>query len=316
MSVEPISDQLATEMVDALGDVYGVHAGHRATHAKGTLCAATFTATPEAAARSRAAHFQGAPIRAHVRFSNGSGVPDAHDGARDGRGMSVKLYLPDGSTTDVVALTLPVFFVRTPADFLELTRARRPDPATGKPDLARVGAFVAAHPESMAAMQLSLAAAPPASYLGLVYHAIHAFELVDRDGSGRYVRYRWEPEEPREPLAKEEARARHPDYLRAELVDRLAVGPAAFRLVLALAEPGDPVDDPTAAWPQERETVVAGRLEVTGIATDRERDGDVLVFDPTRVTDGVACSPDPILHARSRAYSVSLERRSGVPRPA
>jgi catalase len=67
--------------------------------------------------------------------------------------------------------------------------------------------------------------------------------------------------------------------------------------------------DPTAQWPAERATVRLGELTITAIATDRERDGDVLVFDPTRVTPGVECSDDPILHARSAAYRVSVARR-------
>ena len=46
-----------------------------------------------------------------------------------GAGMAVKLYLDDGARTDMVALSLPVFFARTPEDFLEFTRARKPDPA-------------------------------------------------------------------------------------------------------------------------------------------------------------------------------------------
>ena len=89
----------------------------------------------------------------------------------------------------------------------------------------------------------------------------------------------------------------------------------AFRLVLQLAAGGDSVDDPTAAWPQERETVVAGRLELTGLERQRERGGDVLVFDPTRVCDGIECSHDPVLLFRSRAYSVSVERRTAIASP-
>jgi nitrite reductase/ring-hydroxylating ferredoxin subunit len=43
-----------------------------------------------------------------------------------------------------------------------------------------------------------------------------------------------------------------------------------------------------------------------------------LVFDPTTVVDGFELTDDPILHARSAAYSVSFARRSGrtAPRPA
>ena len=52
-------DPSPTEVVDAINDVTGTHAGHRAAHAKGTLCAGTFKATPAAARLSRAAHMQG-----------------------------------------------------------------------------------------------------------------------------------------------------------------------------------------------------------------------------------------------------------------
>ena len=63
---------------------------------------------------------------------------------------------------------------------------------------------------------------------------------------------------------------------------------------------------PTAAWPDERETVVAGRLVLD---TCTGNGCDALIFDPTRVTDGIECSDDPILHARSEAYGVSYARR-------
>jgi catalase len=77
-----------------------------------------------------------------------------------------------------------------------------------------------------------------------------------------------------------------------------------------VAEEGDPVDDPTVAWPEERERVEVGRLVLTGPETGRERDGDILVFDPTRVTAGIELSDDPILRFRPKAYSVSVARRT------
>ena len=56
--------------------------------------------------------------------------------------------------------------------------------------------------------------------------------------------------------------------------------------------------------------VEAGTLEVTAVVGDPEADGEMVVFDPTRVIDGVELSDDPILHARPKAYSVSIDRRS------
>jgi catalase len=87
-------------------------------------------------------------------------------------------------------------------------------------------------------------------------------------------------------------------------------------MVVVIAEDGDPIDDPTVAWPEDRERVEAGRLELTGPETEREQGGDILVFDPTRVTDGIELSDDQILRFRPRAYSASVTRRTGAPAPS
>jgi catalase len=310
-----VADAFAEQVVDAINAISGAHAGHRAAHARGALCAGRFAATPEAAGLTRAAHMRGEPVRATVRFSNGGGDPGIPDYATEGRGMAVKLYLADGTRTDMVALSLPVFFARTPEDFLEFTQARKPDPETGRPDMEQMGAWFAAHPEAGPAIQAAVSAPPPASYATCAYNGIHSFRWVNDAGEGRHVRFRWEPEAGEETLGADEAKALGGTYLQDELEQRLGSG-AAFRLVVILAEAEDPVEDPTAAWPEDRERVVVGRLELTGPEEERERDGDVLVFDPTRVVDGIELSDDPILHFRRRAYAVSVERRSGAKLPA
>jgi catalase len=295
-------DQLAEEAVDAINAISGAHPGHRAAHAKGTLLTGTFTPDPEASRLTSAAHMQTEPSRVTVRFSNGGGDPAIPDYAREGRGMAVKFYTPDGSKTDIVALTLPCFFVRTPEDFIAFTKARM-DPERLMPD------FLGAHPEALPAIQAALGADPPESYATCAYNGIHAFRWIDGDGGSRFVRYRLEPEAGERTLPGEEAKARGRDYLQEDI---LARGETAFRLLVAIAEEGDPVDDPTAAWSGQRERVDVGRLVVTGPETQRERDGDILVFDPTRVIDGIELPDDPILHFRPRAYSVSVARRTGT----
>ena len=302
----------AKDVVDAISDISGSHPGHRAAHAKGMVCAGTFTASPGAKELSRAAHLQGDPVRITVRFSNGSGDPTRPDGGNDGRGLAVKFYLPDGSRTDIVALTLPVFFVRNPDDFLAFTRARKPDPETGQPDLDKVGAFLAEHQEAVPAIQFQLGMAPPASRAQLRYFGLHAFRFLADGGGARYGRYRFEPDAGEAWLDAEEAKAKSPDYLEDDLRERMAAGPVSFALTVQLADDGDPTDDPTVQWPEEREIVELGRLEVTGLDTEREHGDDVLVFDPTRVTDGIECSEDPILNFRPKAYSESVARRTGA----
>ena len=302
------------EVVEAINAVSGEHPGHRAAHAKGSLMAATFTATPEAGALSRAAHLCGDSFRATVRFSNGGGDPHIPDYAREARGVAIKIYVDDDTRTDMVGLTLPRFFVRTVEDFHEFTKARRPDRETGKPDMARVGAFLEAHPEALPAIQAALGAPPPASYATVAYNGIHTFRWTNAEGEARHVRWRLEPEDGVQDLADDDAKARGRDYLREDIRSRAG---AAFRLSVAIAQDGDPIVDPTEQWPDDRETVTVGRLELTGVEGGREQSpDDVLVFDPTRCIDGIEPTDDPILLFRPRAYAVSVESRSGAPIPA
>ena len=299
------------QAVDAINERFGAHAGHRALHAKGVLCRGAFTATPEAGALSRAAHMQGEAVPATVRFSNGSGDPGSPDYAPDVRGMATKLYLADGSRTDIVAQTAPRFPTRTPDGFIEFVRAMTPGPS----QLWKLPIFLARHPEALAGLRAnSVALKPPASYATCRYYAIHAFRWIDGNRRERYVRYRWLPEAGDESLSRGEAKNRGRDYLQEEITARLERQPVRFGLELQLASEEDDVNDPTEPWRGDRETILGGTLELTELETERETGGDILVFDPTRVTDGIELSDDPILQFRARAYSVSIERRSGVSR--
>jgi catalase len=288
---------LAEEVVEAITEISGVHPGHRVAHAKGTLMSGTFT--PNGSGLTTAAHMQQEPSRVTVRFSNGGGDPNIPDYAREGRGMAVKFYVSDGAKTDIVGLSLPLFFVRTPEDFLTFTRARK-DPEKLIPD------WLGAHPEALPGIQAALGAEPPASYATCAYNSIHSFRWIDAEGGSRFVRYRFEPEAGEQTLSGEAAKELGRDYLQEEIVAR---GESAFRLVVVIAGEGDDVDDPTVPWPDERERVEVGRLVLDGPDTERERDGDVLVFDPTRVIEGIELSDDKILRFRSEAYSASVARR-------
>jgi catalase len=304
-------DELAEQVVDAINDISGEHPGHRAAHAKGTLLRGTFTGA--GAGLTTAAHMAGEPVPVTARFSNGGGDPGIPDYAKEGRGLAVKFYLPDGSKTDIVALSLPCFFVRTPEDFLDFTRLRKPDPETGQPDFEKLGEWMGRHPEAGPAIQAALSTDPPESYATVAYNSIHAFRWTAPDGTERFVRYRFEPAAGERTLSEEDARALGRDYLQTEILGRDST---VFRLVVVIAADDDSVNDPTVAWPADRETVEVGRLELSGPDTERERDGDILVFDPTRVTDGIDLSDDPILRFRPRAYSASVTRRTGAPAPA
>jgi len=300
------------DIVDALEALNGgPHPGFRAVHAKGTICEGTFTSTPEARGLSRAAHLRSDPIETIVRFSNASGHPRTPDAdPLAGRGMAVKFLLPDGEATDIVSVPLVVFFARNAEDFLELTRARIPDPDTGQPDPEKLGAYLAEHPEAGVALQKGIPKlAPTTSFATSDYRALHAFGLVDAGGETHWGRYTWEPEEGPDYLTDEQREAAERDYLQEEIGQRLADGIARFTLEFTLANQGDPLDDPTFEWEGEHEVVELGELEVLRVLEDAETPEEPIVFDPMRLTDGIEPSDDQILAARPKAYSVSIERR-------
>jgi len=120
------------------------------------------------------------------------------------------------------------------------------------------------------------------------------------------VRYTLVPEAGERRLDPLSTRRRGPQFLQHEIRRRLQSGPVRFTLQLQIAAPGDEVNDPASNWPSERQRVNAGTVEVTGLDTERETGDDVLVFDPTRLCEGIECSEDPVLRYRSPAYRTSV----------
>jgi catalase len=297
------------QAIEAANEAYGVHPGFRALHAKGMFLKGTFTATPFASRLTKAGHMQGEPVPVTVRVSNGGGNPDVPDYVPDVRGLAVKFQLPDDSRADIVAQSAPRFPVHTPEAFFELVLASKREPAMAW----KFPAFLARHPEAIPTLPPNLSALkPPVSYATCRYYAIHAYRFVAADGSERYVRYTLIPEAGDQRISPREAKRRGRDYLRDEIIERVKQAPIRFTLELQIAAPGDDVNDPASVWPKERERVAAGTLELTELDTEGETGGDVLVFDPTRVVEGIECSGDPVLRFRPEAYSASVARRSGA----
>ena len=170
-------------------------------------------------------------------------------------------------------------------------------------------------PEAQTAVQGTVGVGPLASFATGLYYSPHTFWLVDAAGE----------RQPRPVCAGSPRRAssasRTTRRRRAAATTSTRTWPSASRATgrspssFASSAPAadDPLDDPTALWPDEREQVAAGRLEITAAVDDPERDDHIDVFDPLRLPDGVEPSDDPILHARRSAYSVSAYRRWGRP---
>src|SRR5262252_1218072 len=278
MATAATPDPIIRQIVDAMRALAGPYPGFRPVHAKGLVCPGTFRAAPEASRITRAPHFSGPPVPTVVRFANANGNPDVHDGAPNVRSMAVKFQLPDGKSADVLANSVEGFIARTPAELLEFLSAQLPA-AGSRPDPEAVPRFLAAHPAGRAFVARLMKRPVPASYAQATYYA-------------------------------DDASKRDSSFLRQELETRLRNGPVAFRLLLQVAEAGDPTDDVTALWPDSRLLAELGRLEITAISPSSATDEKRLIFDPSNRTEGIDLSADPILNARSAAYSISYDRRN------
>lgn len=301
-------DVAPDKLVDSLNGVFGKHAQTRASHAKGLCVKGSFTPTAAAPALSKAP-FLAAPVPVLGRFSFGGGNPKASDKAKSPRGLAVR-FDPEGKApTDFVFLSAPIFFARTPEEVVGFLEARVPGP-DGKPDPAKVKAFTDAHPWTAKQAAWVAARPVPASYAGLPYFSIHAFEATAADGKKTSVKFKFEPAAGDLALTDDEAKAKEEGFIAGELDERFKAGPVTFDLVAVIGTPADPVTDPTAEWPEaERRKVALGTLSITGREAEAACDGTT--FDPNNLADGLAGYPgDSILPARSGAYAVSLTRRS------
>jgi catalase len=101
----------------------------------------------------------------------------------------------------ITMLNTPVFGAAQPRTFFDLMHALRPDPTTGKPDLEKLKAFKASHPDSLAQAEYLASHNPPASYANSTYWGIHTFHFIDRKGRVTPVRWRFVPQDGELPSA-------------------------------------------------------------------------------------------------------------------
>jgi catalase len=305
-----MSTTLVNDLLDGLDKLAGgLHAGFRPVHAKGLMYAGTFTPSPDAAKLTRAPHAARPSTPVTVRFSLAAGIPSAADNdptEASPQAMAIRFHLAEHVHTDIIAHSHNGFPARTGEEFLEFVRAALvsgPGGATPPP----IVAFLAAHPAAKAFVE---APKPiPTSYARQAYFAVTAFKFTNAAGQSRFGRFRLRPEAGMEFLRPEQVAKRTADFLAAELSERLAKGPAVFRVLVQLAEAGDDVTDSTKIWPESRpETefgVIAIRERVDELAPERRK----IIFDPLPRVDGIDSAGDPLTAVRSDLYLVSGRRR-------
>ena len=298
-------EQIADVMVQLSG---GIHPGFRFTHAKGLVLTGSFMPAPSARSVSRAAHLTGGKVPVTVRFSDGTGNPEASDAnpATSPRGMAIRFTLPKGGFTDIVSNSHNGFFVGTGEDFLTFLKAvaaTKPD----SPHPSPIEQFLGAHPR---ALKVIVDSKPlPKSFATLGFFGNNAFVFLDSAGTKRAGRYQILPVAGIHTLDSTAAAKLSPNYLFEELTRRIARGPIKYRVMVQLANPGDQTNDGSIVWPDDRKRVELGTLSLTKVAPHNEELQRSLTFNPIFITDGIQLSDDPFVPLRSAVYALSVAHR-------
>ncbi|HEY2146311.1 MAG TPA: catalase, partial [Pirellulales bacterium] len=166
-------------LVDGFEEVNGLHAGFRRNHAKGLGVSGFFESNGNGVRLSKASVFQSGRSTVIGRFSLAGGQPFVADNPAMVRGLGLEFSSPDGELWRTAMINLPVFVVNTPQGFYEQMLAAKPDPATGKPDPANMNAFLACHPETVAAMKIIKSQPPTSDFSNTTFHSLNAFWFVN-----------------------------------------------------------------------------------------------------------------------------------------
>lgn len=327
----------------------------RPVHTIGIAVEGSFKPSAVAPRYCRAAHFQprqgGHPVI--VRFSNGSGCKDPHDNWSDVRGMATRFAFatPDWEMayTDLIAMTLPLFFSSTPDEFQDFAIAANPVPYEAEPPLRKfkdmlnltlplrnpypgetispdLGAitFAQKHDVAKPAVLQAASIGAPVCYLRAAYHAVHTFIVTNQQGVERPVRFSWQPvlgvrtmdpAAPYDPSPSMTNGDRYlQDRLRRAVMSSVGKDRPRFTLMMTIGEAGDALEDPSRAWPPHRTRIMMGTLAITSIQPNPD-DWESISFNPGLVTDGIALSDDPVLKFRVATYKWSSTLRKGAACP-
>jgi len=172
-------------------------------------------------------------------------------------------------------------------------------------------AFLAKHPESAKAMQLIHSQPGSSGFDNSTYNSLDAFRFTNAIGAVVPVRWSMVPAQPFEPIGTGDPGQADKNYLFDALIASIHNKPLQWHLVISIGQPGDPTNDATLPWPPDRQQIDAGTLIIDNVESEDTSAARDINFDPLVLPKGMAASDDPLLSARSAAYSVSFTRREG-----
>jgi catalase len=265
---------------------------------------------------TRAPHAHGESTPVTVRFSDSAGFPTVADNDPNfasPRGIAIRFHLGEHVHTDIIGHSTDGFPVRTPQEFLEFLKAA----ATSGPDVPSpkpIELFLGKHPSALKYVQTPKPI--PTSFAKESFFSVNALKFIDAEGKSRFGRYRIRPELVSEYLDPAAAVNKSANFLFDDLAERISERPIKFEVVVQLAEAGDTVDDATVNWPESRDLILLGQLELTALVPVSDGEKRRIIFDPIPRVDGIEPSGDPLLETRADVYLASGRRRRAAAKAA
>ena len=240
------------------------------------------------------------------RFSNGQPCPFS-DKTPDVRGVALKFFTPLGTETDILATNEGGRSHARDAEsfmaFADILVAKIERGATSAVEEAfkelREGKLTPGEIVHMGAVILKEA--------GL--HTVRSLAQESYWGSVLNlggVAFKYSLQAHQDTPAAAEPDREDPDYLRHELLGRLAKAPVTWRLCVQtfVDEGSTPVNDASKAWAGD--SVVVGELEISSApSVEDERKINQMAFNP-----GHGFDPLGITHARADVYAASARNRA------
>ncbi len=302
---------LANDVLQQFDTIFGLHPGFRPAHAKGVMLTGIFTPAAGAQQLTKAPHVTRPSTPVTVRFSNSTGIPTIPDNAADAnpRGLAIRFNVAEHVHTDIVSHSTDGFPTHDGQEFLEFLKAVAacgPETPSPKP----IEQFLGSHSATLAFVQTPKPF--PSSFARETYFGVTAFAFTNASGETRFGRYRIIPEQGNEFLSDGEVAKLTPNFHFDEIVARIAKGPVRFTIVVQVAAADDRTDDSTVHWPEDREFVKLGDLELSETVADMLEQKHI-IFDPLPRIEGIEPSADPLLELRAAIYLLSGRRRRQAP---
>lgn len=296
LATEP--QRVASSTVDSFEKIFGVTKGKRRNHTKGFCFEGRLE--PQDLTIQEYSNSPLFTIASNVigRLSHKGGNNAAADNKPGEYGMGLSINTADGSTHRMSMNTLDFFPVSTPQAFAELMRAKSIGGEAVKafkqksPDLQRFKAHMPNKAKKLTPFE------------GMTFNSINSFYLVNDKEKHTAVRWSFVPSKPQAIVLPPKQ-----DFFYDNMQHNLRAHGIAWDMVVTLANADDKVDNAALPWSGKHRQIVAAKLKVHSISTEKDGQCDTINFDPLVLSPGFRPSADPLLQARRSSYAISFGKR-------